>query len=476
MTFTNKIIKVPRSEEPLERLIDSMSKSEKRYFRIASRLNARKDSTALKLFDDIINGKTGRAPQVPVTRHNLFKMIVRSLANFHNQRSNFGNLSDDLNGLIILYQRGLYDSCRKQVDKCIDKALAVECFSVALEFLTLKRKVTIATSPADETTLRQISKHEFETIQKITVTSAYWNSMINLREEEPALRAINTKQLPVEAQVLRLHGEFTRHYVGGDTSNASNAIRKLVTLIESDPKGAAKDSRSYLVVLSNQLELFIHLKNWSSVPALLKKINSIQSAFPALACSTYHIRLTLRIFNLELEYYRDTQQLDAAVGLWKKIGPFLDSDVIDIPNDYRLLFYFQFANIHFHRREYREALKLLNAINNGNYKKVRPDILIYSRLLNIIVHYELGNITLLDYLVGNAKRHLVRDKQLATFQGRIIKLVSGLTQATAHQKIRLLREAQQYLQGEGEEMATALDYLNLDSWVSEKLAESRRKK
>jgi hypothetical protein len=471
-----EIIKVlSKSTDPLERLIVSMSKSEKRYFRITSRFSDRKDSTCLKLFDSLAHGGSIRPiKHLPVTRHNLFKMIVRSLANFHNQRSGFGKLSAGFEELSILYQRGLYDSCRKQIDKSIADSIAIESFSLALEFLALKRKVIIATSPEDESALKKIGQQEFAVIQQITITTAYWTSMISLREEDPTLRSIPTKQLPVQAQILRLHGEFTRHYVGGDTVNAAAAIEKLVKLIELNPQVPGNDARPYLVALSNQLELHIHLRKWNSINGLLKKISAVQSTLSTQVFTTHHIRLTLRIFNLELEYYRDTHQWDAAVELSKKIRPYLETDAIKIPTDYRLLFHYQFANIHFHKGEYTEALKLLNVIINGNFRKVRPDILLYSRLLNIVVHYELGNYTLLEYLTGNARRSLVRDRQLTTFQEKVITLISNLSQADRHQKVVLLREAQEYLEGKSEYLATALDYLDLRTWVADKLGTTKK--
>jgi hypothetical protein len=455
---------------PLEHLIASMTKTEKRYFRVESAAGYRKDSTCLKLFDAIEKESSTRSIRnLPVTRHNLFKMIVKSLANFHNQRSGFGKLATELEGLSILYQRGLYNSCRKQIDKCIAGAIAIESFSIALDFLALKRKVSIAIAPMDENALKIIGQQEFAMIQQITITNAYWNSMINLREEDPRLHSIPTKQLPIQAQVLRLHGEFTRLYVSGDTANAAIAIDKLVKLIESHPTIPGNDARPYLVALSNQLELTIHLRKWNAVGSLLKKIRSVQSTLSTQAYTTHQIRLTLRIFNLELEFYRDTHQWDAAIELAKTVRPLLDSETIAIPTDYRLLFSYQFASVHFQRKEYAETLKLLNVIINGNFKKVRPDILVYSKLLNLIVHYELGNSALLEYLIGNARRSLVRSKELTTFQERIIKLIGDLLHAPKSQKIKLLRDTQEYLEGNSEELRTALDYLDLRTWVAQKL-------
>jgi hypothetical protein len=467
---TSNIKVLSTGKEPLEHLITTMTKSEKRYFRVTSGFSDRKDSTCLKLFDAIEHEQSTRSiKHLAVTRHNLFKMIVKSLANFHNQRSAFGKLSTELEGLSILYQRGLYDACLKQIDKCIAEAIAVEYFTLALEFLALKRKVFIAAAPTDENTLKTIGQQEFSIIQQITITSAYWNSMIRLREEDPALRSIPTKKLPIQAQILRLHGEFTRLYVNGDTLNASTAIERLVKLIELNPGIPGNDARPYLVALSNQLELTIHLRKWDSVPVMLKKIRAVQSTLSTQVYTTHHIRLTLRIFNLELEYYRDTHQWDAAIELSKKIRPLLDSDAISIPADYRLLFSYQFANIHFHRKEYTETLKLLNVIINGNFRKVRPDILVYSKLLNIIVHYELGNFTLLEYLIGNERRSLIRDKQLTAFQEKILRLIGDLLNATKQQKIRVLKEAQAYLEGNSDGLETALDYLDLRKWVARKL-------
>jgi hypothetical protein len=49
--------------------------------------------------------------------------------------------------------------------------------------------------------------------------------------------------------------------------------------------------------------------------------------------------------------------------------------------------------------EMNKALFWLNKVLNDNEPTLRQDIFTYARLFNLVVHYELGNFDLLEYIV-----------------------------------------------------------------------------
>ncbi|MFN9939898.1 MAG: hypothetical protein ACK56I_10540, partial [bacterium] len=56
--------------------------------------------------------------------------------------------------------------------------------------------------------------------------------------------------------------------------------------------------------------------------------------------------------------------------------------------------------------QYNKALHWLNRVINDNENDLRQDLYGYARLFNIVIHYELGNIDLLEYTIKSTARYL----------------------------------------------------------------------
>ena len=104
-------------------LIKSMSKQEKRYFKIFAS-NNRKNSNYVKLFDfiakleeykdEIVKEKFSKEnfiSQLHVTKNLLHKLILRSLTVYHAEISEESKIKELLRFVEILYHKGLYDQC-----------------------------------------------------------------------------------------------------------------------------------------------------------------------------------------------------------------------------------------------------------------------------------------------------------------------------------------------------------------------------
>ena len=109
----------------LFRLIKSLSKSEKRYFKMYASTH-RTNSNAVKLFDEINGikivdekavlstfGGTPFYKQLSVTKVYLQKYIMRSLRSFHAGTSVEFTLREMMNDVEILYKKGLFPELKK---------------------------------------------------------------------------------------------------------------------------------------------------------------------------------------------------------------------------------------------------------------------------------------------------------------------------------------------------------------------------
>ena len=93
------------------------------------------------------------------------------------------------------------------------------------------------------------------------------------------------------------------------------------------------------------------------------------------------------------------------------------------------MFYYQFANIFFQKKDFSKSLHWLNENINSSFRSVREDIQSYARILNLIVHFELNNIIVLRYAVDSCRRFLKKRRIDNSSVNEVLNLFSKLSQA-----------------------------------------------
>src|SRR5687768_13856793 len=139
-------------------LIKSLSKSEKRYFRMNATMTGR-DVNYLQLFDAIesqkeydeveirknLKGKKFLS-QLHVTKIYLTELILKSLKNYHSNTSVHSKLFDLLKDIELLFDKELYDLCHYKIEKAEQLANKYEKLSLLTEIFFWKRKLALAVS------------------------------------------------------------------------------------------------------------------------------------------------------------------------------------------------------------------------------------------------------------------------------------------------------------------------------------------
>ena len=124
--------------------------------------------------------------------------------------------------------------------------------------------------------------------------------------------------------------------------------------------------------------------------------------------------------------------------------------------------------------ECRKALPIINSLINETNDKVAPDYHAFARVLNMIIHYELQNYTLMKYAGDMATRLLQRRKRLspslkAIF--RMFKKLARLEGQSAGEIIGTLKETKQTLIKLYEDPyeAQLLQIFDVLSWIDSKV-------
>jgi tetratricopeptide (TPR) repeat protein len=77
-----------------------------------------------------------------------------------------------------------------------------------------------------------------------------------------------------------------------------------------------------------------------------------------------------------------------------------------INKEQSIVFYYNLAYVYFGNEEYNKALKWVNMLLNDNEQILRQDIYNFARFFNLVIHFELQNFELIDYLLKSTNRYL----------------------------------------------------------------------
>ena len=133
---------------------------------------------------------------------------------------------------------------------------------------------------------------------------------------------------------------------------------------------------------------------------------------------------------------------------------------------------FIYSYLYFGAGKYDKTLNWLNELLSYSNNLQRQDLQSVARILQIITHYELGNIQFLEYLLRSTYRYLYRRNRMYAFEQRIIKFIKKsrniiTKKALREEFIRLRADFQSMLDSPKEE--PILRYVDFISWLDSKI-------
>ena len=150
----------------------------------------------------------------------------------------------------------------------------------------------------------------------------------------------------------------------------------------------------------------------------------------------------------------------------------LDENEGKINKEQELLFLNTISTVYFGAGRVKESLQWLNRVLNDNEPNLRQDIYSYARLFNLVVHFELGNYDLLEYIIKSTTRYLSKRQRDHELEVVIINNMKKLIRATQNADWRdhfvaFREELIEQLDRQNDKII--LDYFNFVVWIDSKI-------
>lgn len=142
-----------------------------------------------------------------------------------------------------------------------------------------------------------------------------------------------------------------------------------------------------------------------------------------------------------------------------------------LPKEQVILFSYHIAYVFYGAGLYRDSLKWVNTILNDNEQNLRQDIYSYTRIFNLILHYELGNYDLLEYLMKSTTRQIKKNSKTEQVELSILKFLKKVIRLGDKAKVKSFETYKEELDAilKEENQSAILEYFNVSAWVESKI-------
>ena len=439
----------------LHTLIKSLNKQEKRYFKLyASRHVIGQKNNYVRLFDAIDKqtvydeGKIKKKfagekfiKQLHVTKNYLYNLILNSLRLFNEARreDKFPIL---IRNVQLLIDKGLFEQSKKILQKAKKTAIENEQFLYLLEVFHWEHRIIHASKDSKQLQLYMSVKfqEELDALDNYKnylqfqflhdqVFHRYWQKgSLRKKEDKEALTKFFDKALysnvkkakSYNAKMFYLNARFSYHYLAGELDKSYQHIQEQVALYENLDKShkVGKRVKRYIGSLNN---LFIVQKQLGKHQQALKTIHKLRNINTKSINSKANI--VASSYNLEIDLYHSLGQFSEGIQNLNQIKTDFQQYIDYVDFQQRLGLYYNLSYLYFGANEFEQALDWMNILLNDKELKHREDIHSFARILNLIIHYELGNDDLLEYIVKSTYRFLSKGKRLFKVESIILQFL-----------------------------------------------------
>jgi hypothetical protein len=478
----------PASIRDLFELVKSLSKSEKRFFKLTASTEDH-GNTISRFFDhlekaDILDEtyfqKVIRSKSKKVHPHDpvelVYGTILKSQRTFYSDSISGFTLIDEIANLRNLFDKAQYKQCRKMLIKLKEKAYSEESFNFILEIISVEKELLHIESKFGHSadSLAGLVKEEQAVIAKAKNTGEFAQlfSRINYlvrqnmvvksnKEFEPYDKMLNSALLKhpdkcstKKSRVLYHHCRALCFSKKRDNAQRYKEFKEMVRLMDEDPFLTKEYPKRYLSAINNILSVEIESARYATAEKLIEKFIGLRT-HGAFNTTDLQLKIFTSTTNAQLLIYTDGGKFEKAIAVIRHINEQIEIFKDKINKEELLIFYYNFANLFIYTQNFTEAERYVNFILSENDKLLRQDLQCFSRIQNIIVHFELKKTPQLRYILKTARDFYRDQKFLFHTEKLVLDLFEELLETNSPSQIwqRYLQEFKNVSKDPYEKMA-----------------------
>ena len=357
----------------------------------------------------------------------LFDLLIDILTRLRTEQDSYYLLFNELLHARVLYEKSMYQECFQVLKKVKEKAVYYENHFALLvaQRLELNYLLTLDFEDMDEQKLlnkQYKMNNTLKSIRQLNEQSSLYEllkyRMINKGasrslEETQKLDDLVTSEISIVAsagvenfEIKKNHQLFQANYfiTVGDYKAAFNSFVELNKLFEENSHLWNNPPVYYLMTVEGMLESLRIMHNYEGMNYFIEKLTKLSSP-----SSSFQLNVTYVIFIYRLFSFIDAGDFDKA-GMWiaEHQASLIDKMLL-LKEQQQAEMSLYIALIHLGNGEYRKARKRLSATIGRGHLYSLP-LFRTIRIVNVMIHYELGDVDYIQSEIRSIKREMSKNK------------------------------------------------------------------
>ena len=426
-------------------LIKSMSKSEKRYFKMESKKAGDKTSNHIKLFDainkmeeydeDILKKKLKKETFVrhlSAEKRYLYQAVLKSIRNFRADQSIFAQIKSLVIDANILMERSLNNQAKKLLDKAAKLAEKIDDTISLLEINLKKQLLSIRNKKKDHKgVIEQLMKEKDEIInfllKKLELRDILNKTGYAQMEDN---RAQIIEHIKGKESLLKQHEEHPSFYaqlwtygIYGNYHQGTGKLQKLINirsktvdLWNQHPVIKEEFFHQYIVDLAN---ISVAYFTQGQTEKAIEYMKILENERPKTMFDQVYI--FEKVSNKKLIYNMSIGDFETAKSFVPKIE--FDLESLPIRKTSSTTIKSNIAVLYFCLEDFKQCLTWTDKVINAPKSNIRLDIQKFNRLLAIIAQIELEDgFEIIDNFCRATHRFLTKNSQKKSHNNELIML------------------------------------------------------
>jgi hypothetical protein len=441
----------------LHDLVSTLTKSEKRYIKVQAgarskdyidlldALLAQKAYDEAKLIKD--NEGANFLKYLAVNKRYLYELLLRLLAQF-SLKSIEDQVQEKLASTKVLMRKGLSLAALNELKKGQRLAEKYELFELQIMLYGLQKKLSYKQKKVNrsEDTTQLLFEAEKNALAQLTNINEYWYlaqqvSRFQIRfqkiqNEEQQQHLAELSQSP-ELLNLNLATNFrsklyfyqanaTCQFMQGQIKKAYEVNSQFLDLLENNPQFLSLYAENYLATLNNMLIDSLMIKEYDALEAGINRLEMTLKRPEFKSMKNMDSRVFRQRYLLLINWSLSQKDFGKVLEWVPEIEEGLQRFGEKIEKHHRLTFYYLLAYLLFLNKRFDQALKWNNLILNDAKEDVVKEIYYFARILNLLIHFELGNVDLLGSLLLSTPKYLKARRPIYVTEKTLFRLLGEL--------------------------------------------------
>ncbi|MGK0391726.1 MAG: hypothetical protein ACI94Y_004493 [Maribacter sp.] len=449
-------------------LVHTLSKSEKRYIKVQA--SGEKDYIHLldalltqKTFDEnkLINDNDGAnfLKHLAVNKRYLYELLLESLARF-GQKTLEDKILEKITATNVLIEKGLFTAAFSKLRKGQKIAKKYEFFELQIMLTSIEKKLLSQRQfkKQDDDVIYQIFNVEVNSLEQLKNTNEYWYIAQKATQFQIRFQKIQNKEQQELFESLTRSPKFhdlslatnfkskfyfyqanaIYQFMLGNVEKAYETNSRFLDLLEAHPHFLRLYAEQYLATLNNMLIDSLVIGKYDILEKGIERLEMTLERPEFKSIKDIESRVFRQRYLLLINWSLSQKDFEKVLKWVPDIEAGLDRFGKKIEKHHRVTFYYLVAYLLFQNNRYDQAIQWNNLILNDPKEDVVKEIFHFSRILNLLIHYELGNYTLLESLLLSTPKYLKSRRAIYATEKALFRFLRKLLNAinkTAQQEL-----------------------------------------